>query len=69
MAVASGVAATANSTGALFANTSNPPRKGSCGGGLHAAVNLDFGRVSGVCGLSGQLGARWMQAGNADPVL
>lgn len=69
MAVASGVAATVNYIGALFANTSNPLRKGSCGGGLHAAVNLDFGRASGVCGLSGQLGARWMQAGNADPVL
>lgn len=66
---ASGVTPTANYTGALFANTSNPPREGSYGGGLHAAVNLDFGKISGVAGLSGYLEAWWMQAANADSVL
>lgn len=66
---ASGVTVTASYTGALFANTSNPPREGAYGGALHAAVNLDFGRISGFSGLSGYLEAWWMQAANTNSVL
>jgi len=65
----SGVTATASYTGALFANTSNPPREVSYGGGLHAAVNLNFGKLSGISGLSGYLETWWMQAANADSLL
>lgn len=64
-----GITPTFSYTGAYFGNTSNPPREGSYGGGLHAAVNLDFGKLADFHGLSAYLDLWWMQASNADSIL
>lgn len=56
-----GLTPTISYTGAYFANTSNPPREGSYGGGLNAAFNWDFGKL-GAPGWSAYLGLWWMQA-------
>ena len=63
-----GITPTISYTGAYFGNTSNAPREGSYGGGLHAAVNVDFGKLTGARGLSAYLDVWWMQASNADAI-
>ena len=64
-----GIIPTFSYAGAYFGNTSNAPREGSYGGGLHGSVNVDFGKLAGMRGLSAYLGVWWMQASNADAIV
>ncbi len=64
-----GITPTISYTGAYFGNSSNPPREGSYGGGLHAAVNLDIGKLGALEGLSAYLDLWWTQASNVDSVV
>ena len=63
-----GITPTISYAGAYFGNTSNAPTEGSYGGGLHASVNVDFGKLAGLRGLSAYLDVWWMQASSADAI-